>query len=135
MKKPNWRVAGAAGLAAGLTIGGFSLVSASDVGRAVQAVEARESQAAPASGSMLLTLAATPTTHTFDPAPTTKPTAAPSPKVSPEHTASPQASSKATTTFAVSHADSVDSAASAASVDSVNSVNSVNSVASVDSAD
>ena len=51
MRHPNWRVAGAAGLAAGLTVGGFSLVSASSLERAVQTVEVRESKAAPAADS------------------------------------------------------------------------------------
>ena len=40
----DWRVAGAAGLAAGLTVGGFSLVSASGVDQAINTVEIAESQ-------------------------------------------------------------------------------------------
>ena len=50
----DWRVAGAAGLAAGLTVGGFSLVSASGIDQAITAVDATESRAAPAAeGSQL----------------------------------------------------------------------------------
>jgi len=42
MGRPDWRVAGAAGLLVGVTIGGFSLASASSVDRAVDAIELRD---------------------------------------------------------------------------------------------
>jgi len=42
MGRPDWRVAGATGLLVGVTIGGFSLASASSVDRAVDAIELRD---------------------------------------------------------------------------------------------
>lgn len=43
MARPDWRVAGATGLVIGLTIGGFSLVSASPPGPAVAPITLRSS--------------------------------------------------------------------------------------------
>jgi hypothetical protein len=43
MPRPDWRVAGAAGLLAGLSIGGFSLVSASPPATTVAPIELRRS--------------------------------------------------------------------------------------------
>ncbi len=76
MRHPNWKVAGAAGLAAGLTVGGFSLVAASSVERAVRTVEVRESHASPAADSLRLAVARATTapTHSLDPASPDKPT-------------------------------------------------------------
>jgi hypothetical protein len=64
----DWRVAGAAGLAAGLTVGGFSLVSASGIDQAVNAAEATESRAAPAaeSFSFVTSRTTTPPAHIVD---------------------------------------------------------------------
>jgi hypothetical protein len=42
MKRPDWKIAGAAGLLAGLTVGGFSFVSASGTDRAVRTIELEE---------------------------------------------------------------------------------------------
>jgi len=39
MKRPDWKIAGAAGLLAGMTVGGFSFVSASGADRAVRTIE------------------------------------------------------------------------------------------------
>jgi Pyruvate/2-oxoacid:ferredoxin oxidoreductase delta subunit len=138
MKHPNWRVAGAAGLAAGLTVGGFSLVSASSVERAVQAVEFRESRAAPTADPVLLVVAkaTTTTTHSLDPASQDKPPVAPTPVVlhEPEatpkatHTATPKATVKATAP-AVHRDDCADCA------DCANGVHCADSATSVDSAD
>ena len=157
MRHPNWKVAGAAGLAAGLTVGGFSLVAASSVERAVQAVEVRESHASPAADSVRLAIARATTapTHSLDPASPDKPTVTTPSVVSHEPAASPKATPaptpKATVTApaptvhrddcadCADCANGVHCADSATSVDSVDSVNSVSvdsvSVDSVNSDD
>ncbi len=91
MRHPNWKVAGAAGLAAGLTVGGFSLVAASSVERAVRTVEVRESHASPAADSLRLAMASATTapTHSLDPASPDKPTVTTPSVVSHEPAASP----------------------------------------------
>ncbi len=138
MKHPNWRVAGAAGLAAGLTVGGFSLVSASSVERAVQTVELRESQAAPAADSMRLVVARATTApaHYLAPASPDKPTVAPTPVVLHEPAATPKATPKATvkaTAPAVHRDDCADCADCANGVHCADSATSVDSVDSADS--
>jgi outer membrane biosynthesis protein TonB len=64
----DWRVAGAAGLAAGLTVGGFSLVSASGIDQAIKTVEATESRAAPAAEGIrfVASRTTTPPAHIVD---------------------------------------------------------------------
>jgi outer membrane biosynthesis protein TonB len=64
----DWRVAGAAGLAAGLTVGGFSLVSASGIDQAIKTAEATESRAAPAAEGIrfVASRTTTPPAHIVD---------------------------------------------------------------------
>jgi hypothetical protein len=139
MKKPNWRVAGAAGLAAGLTVGGFSMVSASSLERAVQTVEVRESQAAPAADTMVLALAratTAPEGTRYNASPD-RHRAAPSPVVAVDPTAAPKVAP--TVAAKVVHSDDCSDCSDCANgvpcADSVNSIDSVNSVHSVDSDD
>ena len=161
MRHPDWRVAGAAGLAAGLTVGGFTLVAGSSVDRAVQVVEFRESRAAPTADSMLLVVAKATTapTHSLDPASpdrhpvatprpvshepeaTPHPTATPHPKATPHPTAKAAAPTvhRDDCSDCADCANGVHCADSATSVDSVDSADSVSvdsvSVDSVDSDD
>jgi hypothetical protein len=141
----DWRVAGAAGLAAGITVGGFSLVSASGVDRAINTVEIANSQAAPAADGISFVASRTsvpsasiaglashdvitvemPAVSAEQPTATPKPDPTATPK--PDPTATPKAAH-------VAHVDSVDSVAGVASVASVASVATVASVASVASA-
>jgi hypothetical protein len=143
MKHLDWRVAGAAGLAAGLTVGGFSLVSASSVDRAVRTVELREIQATPTADPMLLVVARATIapTHVPDPTSPAKPTVTSRPSSSEEPHATPAATPHATPQATANHvdgddcADCIDGVHCADSVDSVASVDSAASVASVDSDD
>ena len=52
MTRPDWRIAGAAGLLAGLTVGGFSIVAGSSLDRAVAAIELRDTGEVPVSSAV-----------------------------------------------------------------------------------
>jgi hypothetical protein len=151
VRKPSWRVAGAAGLAAGLTVGGFSLVSASGLERAVQAVESREGQAAPAADTMVLTWARATTApeRSVYPASPEKPELTAPPVVAVEPTAHPTATPHPTphptpqatlgAAAALVHGDDCSDCSDCANgvhcADSATSIDSVNSIHSVDSDD
>jgi hypothetical protein len=47
MTRPDWRVAGATGLLAGIAIGGFTLTAGAPVDRAIRAIELQEAVALP----------------------------------------------------------------------------------------
>ena len=134
MKHIDWKVAGAAGLAAGLTVGGFSFVSASSVERAVRTVEIREGQAAPRTDPMLLVLsrATAAPAHALDSVSGDQPEVVAPSVVSATPKPTPKATTKVTTK--VQSHDSVASVASVATVASVASAASVASVASAASA-
>jgi hypothetical protein len=150
----DWRVAGAAGLAAGLTVGGFSLVSASGLDQAITTVEATESRAAPPAGgfSFVASRTTTPTAHIVDLAAhglvtVEMPAAAPAEEIKPAsettqkpaRTTTPKLAAVAHVDDCASCTDCTDGCAtcvdSVASVASVASAASVASVASVDSDD
>jgi hypothetical protein len=152
----DWKVAGAAGLAAGITVGGFSLVSASGIDRAVNTVALAESQTAPAvnlirfvdgrttappahivdlASQGVITVempAATPVAPTATNRPTqvATPKSAPAATPRPTHGATPKSAPAAHVDDCASCTDCVDGCATC-----VDSVASVASVASVDSVD
>jgi len=66
MQRPDWKIAGAAGLLAGLTVGGFTFVSASGADRAVRTIELDEAAGAAASPALRWIDESSDSPQTFD---------------------------------------------------------------------
>lgn len=138
MQRPDWKIAGAAGLTIGLTVGGFSLVSAGGLDRAARNIEIQGERVSASPGALMLVddVSASPSASAR---PTATDSVMDSATVSPaDSVASASISAASISADSVSASlDSPDPTATAqvAAADSVDSSASVASIASVDSAD
>ena len=134
MQRPDWKIAGAAGLAIGVTIGGFSLVSAGGLDRAVRNIEIQGERVQATDGGLMLVddISSSRAEPAAPPPPPSDPLSASASDgvASPDSTHSVSASldspeaTAAARTAAPAPSSSADTSASVASIDSVDSADS-----------